>query len=154
MSTLIERMNKYYIPEPNSGCWLWTAAVDGRGYPVLNERGKIVKAHRLSYSHHNGIPIPPSHLFVCHKCDVPSCINPAHLFLGTHQDNHKDMMRKGRHGYKVHHGVDNVNSKLNDELVRKLRSDKRPRSVIAQELGVSKSLVYQVRVRKIWKHVI
>ena len=81
------------------GCWIWSGAkVPGsrpgsdRGAFCFN--GKNMLAHRASYEMYIG-PIPTG-LFVCHRCDVPSCVNPAHLFVGTHMDNMMDMVAKGR----------------------------------------------------------
>ena len=84
--------NVYF--EPNTGCWLWAGRlVEGYGIFTLNHRDNQL-AHRASYEHFVG-PIPQG-LFVLHKCDVRSCINPDHLFIGTHADNMADMKRKGR----------------------------------------------------------
>lgn len=82
-----------------NGCWLHGTAAhikDGYCRVRILENGKSFKrlAHRLSYVHHNG-PIPDD-IDVLHKCDVRNCINPEHLFVGTHQDNMIDMHRKGR----------------------------------------------------------
>jgi len=82
------------IPEPNSGCWLWEGSVDGSGYGMVNRKGKILKVHRLAWEASNG-PILGD-LWVLHRCDVPACCNPAHLFLGTPLDNTRDMIAKGR----------------------------------------------------------
>lgn len=75
--------------DTNGGCWLWPVK---SGYGVF--KGK--RAHRLSYEAFVG-PIPDG-LFVCHKCDVPACCNPDHLFVGTALDNSRDMVAKGRAG--------------------------------------------------------
>ena len=79
--------------EPNTGCWLWDGR-DIKGYGAVSVANKSKLAHRVSYEYHKG-PIPDG-MFVLHKCDMPLCINPEHLFLGTHAENMADMKRKGR----------------------------------------------------------
>jgi hypothetical protein len=83
-----------FIPEPNSGCWLWTACINSRGYGQIRVNGKGILAHRLSYELHCG-EIPNGKL-VCHRCDCRICVNPDHLFIGTAKDNTQDMIAKGR----------------------------------------------------------
>ena len=78
-------------------CWLWTGRRAKRyGYGELYRGpGQTVgKAHRISWELHHG----PTDLKVLHTCDNPACVNPAHLFLGTQQDNLRDMRDKGRSG--------------------------------------------------------
>jgi hypothetical protein len=86
--------HKNYTPVPESGCWLWLGSLNLKGYGRLMIKKKSVLAHRFSWEHHNG-PISKG-LLVCHKCDTPSCVNPDHLFIGTHADNLRDMRNKGR----------------------------------------------------------
>jgi hypothetical protein len=79
-------------PDP-SHCWEWPGSLNARGYGARKESGEHL-AHRITWVIANG-PIPEG-LFVCHICDNPPCVNPAHLFLGSHRDNMRDMARKGR----------------------------------------------------------
>lgn len=93
--TAQERFDAKYMPVPEAGCWIWTGAVNcERGYGYFIYEGKPRLAHRASWSIHNG-PIPDG-ANVLHRCDIPSCVNPNHLFLGTLSDNMKDCSVKGR----------------------------------------------------------
>lgn len=80
-------------------CWWWTGSVGSHGYGQLADLGTVRTTHRLSWELHNG-PIPKGEgahgICVCHTCDVRTCVNPGHLFLGTQRDNLKDMRDKGR----------------------------------------------------------
>lgn len=91
-----ERFDEYTYPEPNTGCFIWAGPEDGKGYGVLflGRRNHTKSAHRFAWERANG-PIP-KRLCVCHKCDTPCCVNPDHLFLGTHLQNMNDMARKWR----------------------------------------------------------
>lgn len=82
--------------QSEDSCWIWPQSKDGGGYGLFFANGRQGRAHRFSYALAYG-PIPDG-LDVCHTCDVPSCVNPAHLFLGTAQDNMMDAARKGRNG--------------------------------------------------------
>jgi hypothetical protein len=89
-------LDRYWSKVDKSGaCWLWTGSKNQQGYGlfVLNQRTQVT--HRVSYEWSNGAI--PDGLLVLHQCDVPSCVNPAHLFTGTQSDNMNDMYRKKRH---------------------------------------------------------
>ena len=92
---LRERFEGKFTPEPNSGCWLWMAAggADGR-YGRIGVNGNSRLAHRVAWELYRG-PISGNE-HVLHKCDVTICVNPDHLFLGSHADNMRDMAEKGR----------------------------------------------------------
>jgi len=98
MKTLLERFNAKYI-KIEGGCWEWSASKHRQGYGRIRlgkKEGKTVQAHRVSYELFIGEI--PSEKLVCHRCDNPSCVNPDHLFLGTHKDNMIDKYKKGRQG--------------------------------------------------------
>lgn len=75
-------------------CWEWKGKTGHRGYGYFYAQSKLFVAHRFSYELHIG-PIPHE-LLVCHKCDNPACQNPNHFFMGTHADNNRDRVTKGR----------------------------------------------------------
>lgn len=81
---------------PNLGCLLWAACTQSRGYGQIKLRGTMFYTHRLAWALASATD--PGSLMVCHHCDAPACCEPSHLFLGTHQDNMDDMIRKGRAG--------------------------------------------------------
>lgn len=97
LKTILERFEEKYEAVTESGCWLWTAAVWGNErYGCFGYEGKMQSAHKLSLLLYKGIE-SSSDVHVCHKCDVTLCVNPEHLFIGSHSDNMKDMVEKGRH---------------------------------------------------------
>lgn len=148
---LEERFHSKYIPEPNTGCWLWTGAKNNCGYGRVMRRSKYIGAHRYSYELH--CKKFDASMHVLHKCDVTLCVNPEHLFLGTQADNMADCKRKGRHRHVPSRGMKNGNSKLTDAIVKEIRSSNLSHVELAEKYNVDYTLVWQVRKRKIWKHI-
>ncbi len=92
--TLLRFWSKVNLNHP-SGCWIWTACItETTGYGAFKLGTKRVDVHRLSYSLLKGEI--PTGLFICHTCDNKRCVNPDHLFAGTHQDNMDDRVKKGK----------------------------------------------------------
>jgi hypothetical protein len=93
MATLEER---FWSKVDKSGdCWVWTDHKTAQGDGRIHVGPSMKRAHRIAYE--LAIGQIPQGMYVCHHCDNKSCVNPEHLFLGTHQDNMTDMMNKGRH---------------------------------------------------------
>lgn len=145
--TVVEKLDFYSIPEPNSGCLLWLGHVTTSGYGDLRLNGRQNIAHRLSWETVNG-PIPDG-LFACHKCDVRTCINPAHLFLGTHQDNVDDQVMKQRQSF----GVRNGRAKLSEAEVMEILSAVGTNIAVGEKYGVSDTVISYIRSGKAWGHL-
>lgn len=128
-------------------CWIWKN-VGPHGYGTINRGSKFLRTHRASYEVFVG-PIAAG-LNVLHRCDVPACCNPNHLFLGTQKDNVADMIGKGR-DRRV--GVRSPQAVLTDDAVRAMRLDTRGADRIAADLGVHRSTVQKIKAGKSWKHV-
>lgn len=140
-------------------CWVWVGAIFSDGYGQLNGR----RAHRLSWELHFG-KIPEG-LCICHKCDNPLCVNPTHLFLGTHQDNMKDRDIKGRaacgdrNGRRTHpestvRGEKYWSARLTEDEVRLIREfSELGCKVLARMFGVSPNTTSRIIRGKAWNHV-
>lgn len=138
---------------PMSGCWLFVGTANQHGYGIVKADGthRKIFAHRVSWEKHRG-PIPAG-LFVCHHCDVPACVNPAHLFLGTAKDNTADMWRKGRGRSGGPGGEDHYAAKLTAEDVDRIRalSLTRPIPELAKQYGLGRSHVWAIARGVKWR---
>ena len=152
-------VERFWTKVDKSGeCWEWTANLYSNGYGQFYLNGTMVLSHRLSYVMNHPLTIDlwkHREIFVCHRCDNPRCVNPAHLFLGTHTDNMKDMVAKGR-GKQVK-GEKHGRSKLTETDVREIRTKYANGGVsqrqLALEYSVPHSSICVLINRKTWSHI-
>lgn len=134
-------------------CWLWKGTIDSDGYGCISIKGRQWKAHRAVWRAFHEVDIAAG-LCVCHHCDNPPCVNPAHLFLGTTGENTRDAAKKNRLARRC--GESNHGAKLTNHQVLEIRS-RRLAGASTVELGeifgVSQSLVAQIARRQIWRHL-
>lgn len=148
------RFFKYVEQSIFGPCWEWKGPKDSHGYGTLNvgcfKKTRHKKAHRIAYQIFIG-DFDES-LFVCHKCDNPGCVNPAHLFLGTHIDNERDKCEKNRQ----QKGSKHWNSKLTEKdiiNIRKLYANKISQIEISRRFQVSQGCISRIVRMEDWKHV-
>lgn len=175
-NSVLERLWKYV--QKTETCWLWTGGKT-QGYGALSVHGGPIAAHRLSYEIYIGLI--PDRLYVLHHCDVRSCVCPAHLFLGTHLDNLRDMFQKRRHWmanvqpedlprgddhwsrkhpeWRVH-GERQGAAKLTEgqvrEILQRFRAANRRHGIktqLGREFGVSRHAITSIVTGNSWAHV-
>lgn len=134
-----------FIKKDENSCWEWIGPKHRQGY----DYHKQMMAHRYSYQYYNG-PFDQA-LHVLHKCDNPSCINPNHLFLGTHQDNMNDMYIKGRCPHR--NGINHHNAKATPEIVRHIRKKEMTQRAYAKLYGMCQRSVVEIQLRLTWPQV-
>jgi hypothetical protein len=128
------------------GCWIWNGAVTSHGYGCVQVGGrKVIGAHKYAYLISKG-PVADG-LQVMHSCDTPRCVNPAHLSLGTKEDNAQDMSRKGR-------GRKDGGYKLTLEQVREIKAarGKESSGVLAKRFGVVQSYIFGIWAGRTWRN--
>lgn len=136
---VIDRFNEKWVKAEN-GCHVWVAGKRQK-YGCFYYKKRYEGAHRVIWDYTYG-QIPEG-MFVCHKCDNPSCVNIDHLFLGTQFDNMRDMANKKRHPYPVaekHH-----RAKLTNQQVIEIRSQSVSSNLLAKKYGVTKRTILNVR---------
>jgi hypothetical protein len=140
----------YYMPEPNSGCWIWEGDTDKRNYPCLHVqkdfKRTVYRIHRVMCEQAHG---PLGELHALHKCDNSLCINPDHLRPGTHQENMKEAADRNR----TVRGEQSPHSVLDETKVREIRESRMTYAKLSKKYGVAVSCIQAVKQRRTWKHV-
>jgi hypothetical protein len=138
------------VAGPN-GCWLWVGRLNGSGYGYLQFDGQTLATHRTSYEVHKG-PIPKG-LLVRHSCHVRHCINPAHLSVGTTQDNVDDKVANGRHA----HGERFGHAVLTEDQVLQIHEMAHDciytQREIGEMFGVGQAIISRIKSEKKWRHL-
>lgn len=141
-------LRKVHMGPHQQGCWLWIGARQTDGYGTMGYKNKVYLAHRWVWQQFHGDI--ENKKYVCHTCDVPACVNPAHMFLGTQEDNMQDMVRKKRSAY----GERSPKAKLSDVQVQEIRGleGKLSRPKIAKMFGIANSQVWYIHHRMSRRH--
>lgn len=153
MRSLSDRFwGKVYVNTLGPGCWLWVGAINPDGYGTFQVATRqSALAHRVAWELTHG-PIPDG-AYVLHHCDVPGCVNPGHLFIGSQADNVADMMSKGRHGGSA--GAANGRAKLTRSEVAEIRSRYKAgnisQSALARQYRVAQQLVSRIVRGEAWQ---
>ena len=163
----VDKMNGPKMPHMETRCWQWTGAgVNSGKYGRFNLGGKEYSPHRISFVIAGGIL--EDGMLACHKCDHPTCVNPAHLFSGTHSDNARDSMEKGRsamgerhwlrkHPERATRGEKSGSAKLTEESVREIRIKFAVHRITKKELGlqfgVTTANIHRIVTRQTWAHI-
>jgi HNH endonuclease len=137
-------------------CWLWIRCINSKGYGMITINNKPYLSHRISWVIHNGNI--PNNLLVLHKCDIPACVNPEHLFLGTFKDNSKDCANKSRLNSQVDssfiQGEKHGSAKLTEKEVLEIRESTEKLKFLSNKYNVHINTISKIRLGKLWKHLI
>lgn len=143
----------YGLAFDDSDCWYWRGSHTNLGYGVIAAAGEK-RAHRAAWVLWNGSI--PEGMSVLHRCDVRCCVNPDHLFLGTHKDNMQDMTKKGRGKVPGLCGDSSPVRKLDARSVSMIRQEYGAggisQSKLAKKFGVAQATINRILTRKAWRH--
>ena len=134
------------------GCHLWIGAIGSHGYGMFGWRSlykHMVPAHRVAYELVHGAV--PEGMCVCHTCDNRLCVNPSHLFLGTHLDNSNDKISKGRDRHAL--GEAASKAKLSEKDVIFIRNSVDGPTALGRRFGVSPNQIWMIKTKRSWRHV-
>lgn len=135
---------------PFHPCWEWTGHLDRDGYGIFWKEGKNRRASQVSYELFVG-PFP-FRMLACHSCDNPSCVNPKHIWPGTHGDNHKDRNRKGRQAKGATAGQTKLTDQKAKEICEKYKWMANGASQLAAEYGVTANAIVSIIKGRTWSH--
>ena len=146
--SFVEKFDKYAVPVPESGCWIWCGPVTKYGYGIVTRgRGKALHAHRAAYEEKFGEV--SSDLVVRHVCDVKLCVNINHLVVGTQKQNIEDKMKRNRQAKGSTHGM----SKLTEDQAKMIKMRLVTPSEANKMFGISKWMASQIQQGLYWKHI-
>lgn len=148
---IVERFEKFVMPEPMSGCHLWTGAQFKDGYGAFSFYGKPTSAHVVAFIMYYG-ERPEQ---CCHRCDNSGCVNPQHLYSGNHESNTQDRVARKRTAKLF--GEDHAGSKLTWDQARDIRVRLQTRRVtvkyLAKQYGVSETTIRKIRDNEAYVHM-
>ena len=150
--TVLDRFEAQFSRVSESGCWVWTGSNKSQfgygAFKIGNRASKVEYAHRAAWSLYVG-EIPKG-MCVCHSCDVSSCVNPDHLFLGTAKDNSDDKVRKGRAAIG---DMLPITKLTKADAIAILSMKDKPKKVLAEMFNISRQSVSDIIHGRTWKHV-
>lgn len=147
-----DRFMDKVMPEPNTGCWIWTAGTNIKGYGTfgIGQRRMSSTSHRVSYEMFVGEI--PENMHVLHHCDNTFCVNPDHLWLGTNLDNMKDRSKKNRQARGGLHAFAKV-TEIDVLIIREARAKGFLIADIARYFNVGNTCIVNIIHRINWKHI-
>ncbi len=147
--TLLQRLINKLEYNHKTHCWLWVGRIR-KGYGEIKYCGKHFGVHRVAYQYF--VKDIPDGLCVLHKCDVPNCCNPMHLFLGTKRDNAKDRVKRNPYSWPSGNNHYSVR-KLTKQDVLDIRASQESLQILAKRYNVHGSHISNIKNRKTWKYI-